>query len=224
MIQNISSSVTACTCKHYNELSSPFDNCVNHILLQRQKSQDCEFFEELDRSSAEGWNTYYSVQHPNNTEKTVKWYIALNRHGKTRIAMTAKHKSSRFKTQATHSPEGPTIPNDMNIFKRKNYRRLPNKGRSRPHRPKVRHNDIRPAQRQHKSLSDILSSIEKVLAEGARTANSEKANFRDSMLIDLGGNNPFLNIDTGDSIRHPINKFKRRRNYRRKPSRNSNHQ
>ena len=191
-----------------------------------KKTADCEFHEEYDNKSH--WNTYYSVRHPQNTEKSVKWYIALNRHGRPRTAMSSKHRSSRFKTKATTVTVAPDFDIDRTRKSRKPtrkptrrpYRRLTTRGKSR--RPKKERKSKSQGQhnRVESNLSNILSSIEEALKVN-KTIDSDPESFRDSMFIDLGKYNIFSNKETGDRIRHPTSKIaserqRQRKTYRRK--------
>ena len=188
------------------------------LLLQRQKTSECEFYEEVDRRAGY-WNTYYSVQHPNNTEKSVKWYIALNKRGRPRSAMTTKHRSSRFMTQSTHAQAGSLAP-PLDIVPPSQQRNEQKRGgKKRYSRPdSVKSEPIRLRQGEDKQkrdrLSTILDSIETMLSK-ASPDTSNSIDFRESMLIDLGDANPFeLFDDNPRPIRHKSSKSKRRKSSR----------
>ncbi|XP_067947970.1 fibroblast growth factor 5-like [Watersipora subatra] len=187
----------------------------------KRKTEECEFYEDYEHS--EDWSTYYSVQHPENKHKIDKWYIALNRRGRPKVAMSFKHRSSRFKTSATQSrTDAPELPSGIEIGKPhirdKPYTRA--RG-NKPNKPLKDPRDSEEKPKERNNISIILSSIENAIKEAPVSKNSNPESFHDSMLIDLGENNPFLNIDTGDRIRHANKKVKPRRRkgkkmYRRK--------
>lgn len=180
------------------------------------KTSECEFYEEVDRQAG-SWNTYYSVQHPNNTEKSVKWYIALNKRGRPRSAMTTKHRSSRFMTQGIHAQGGSIVPpiDVVPAHKRKGgkkrYTRPDSAGNGKSEPIRLRQGEDKQKRDQ---LSNILDSIETMLSKASpKSGGSENVDFRESMLIDLGDSNPFELFDD-NPIRHKSSKSKRRKSSR----------
>jgi len=196
------------------------------FLLQKDKTKDCEFHEFYDEER--DCYTYYSVQHPHNTNKTVKWYIALNRHGRTRGAMSSKHKSSRFRITASKESSKVTIELKSSEGKKtkRRYTRLPNNSaapakpaRTVKNRKIIDKSKSKKKSRKNSKLSSILTSIEQALSASSKDITSLD-DFQDSMLIDLGNSDPFINPATQDKIRHSTTKTssssKRKKNYSRK--------
>lgn len=181
------------------------------FLLQRRKTSECEFYEEVDINRRRYSNTYYSVKHPENTEKSVKWYIALNKRGRPRKAMTKKHRSSRFETKTTYNPINEPRPPKF-VFtdsksKKGSKKRYNREGGKNQPRIKLREGeDIQKADR----LSDVLSSIETMLSKSSPRSGSSALDFRESMLIDLGGGNPF-ELFNEHPVRHSKAKARSRR-------------
>ena len=149
--------------------------------------------------------------------KSVKWYIALNKRGRTRVAMSSKHKSSRFKTAGTQT----NMPLLFNIdwvtpSKSKSYRRTPSKRKTRPNMRIFK--ETAKDTSSNSKLSLILNSIEKVLAQPKSQVSEET--HADSMLIDLGKNNPFSNIKSDEKLRHKYkNRRRKSKSYRRRKPR-----